>query len=96
MQVTKRAKEIKHTIETAAVELGFPRRVSYARIAREAARYWPRRGANTQLVVQDRRRALAVASLFLLMDLARSLDRDLNRCARRTRKLVGAAVRAAA
>lgn len=72
------ATKVERVIEASAVALGFSRRVSYARVERELARYCPSRHGREDLDCgADRPRFLAVASLFLLMDAARNLDREI-------------------
>lgn len=94
---------IRREVEAAAVALGFPRRVSCARVGRELARYCPRSGKPELDNKAEPARFRAVGELFILMLVARDLDgkiaklkRDLIERAARVRKLVGGATRAAA
>jgi hypothetical protein len=94
---------VQREIETAAVVLGFPRRVSLARVGRELERYCPRTG-KPELDSKDApTRFRAVGELFILMIVARDLDGEIEKlkkdvCKRavRVRKLAGVATRAAA
>lgn len=79
MQVRKRA--IHRDIEAAAAALGFPRRVSFARVVRELNRYT---GRVPELdLLADRPRFRAVAALYGLMDASRNLDRRIAAARRR-------------
>lgn len=81
-------------IATAAVEIGFSRRVSLARVGRELERYCPRAG-KPELDPKDApARFRAVGELFILMSAARDLDgeiaklrRNISERAARVRKL---------
>lgn len=97
MKSGRSMKQVQREIEAAAVALGFSRRVSYARVEREIGRYCPRQpGKEAELDYEaDRPRFLAVASLCLLMEAARKLDRKIATLRKqlgerlvRTRKLV--------
>ena len=77
MKASGMTKKMEREIEAAAEALGFPRRVSRARIERELGRYAPRRGSADLDCEADRPRFLAVASLCLLMDAAQRHDREV-------------------
>jgi hypothetical protein len=69
-----RKDKIQREIEAAAVALGFPRRVSFARVVREFNRY----GGTRELdLLADRPRYRLVAALFTLMERSRNLDRRI-------------------
>jgi hypothetical protein len=69
-----RKDKIQREIEAAAVALGFPRRVSFARVLREFNRY----GGTRELdLLADRPRYRLVAALFTLMERSRNLDRRI-------------------
>jgi hypothetical protein len=69
-----RKDKIQREIEAAAVALGFPRRVSFARVVREFNRY----GGTRELdLLADRPRYRVVAALFTLMERSRNLDRRI-------------------
>lgn len=94
---------IRREVEAAAVALGFPRPVSFARVGRELARYCPRAGKPELDNKAEPARFQAVGELFILMLLTRDLDgqiaklrRDVSERAVRVRKLVSAATGAAA
>ena len=94
---------IRHEIEAAAVALGFPVRVSLARVARELARYCPRTGKPELDDKAEPARFQAVGELYILMIVARDLDREIAKLRRdvseravRVRKLIRIATRAAA
>ena len=72
--VQVRKKSIQREIEAAAVALGFPRRVSFARVQREFNRY----GGTRELdLLADRPRFWAIGALLTLMAKYRSLDRRI-------------------
>jgi hypothetical protein len=77
MKSSGMTKKVAQEIEVAAEALGFPRRVSQARVERELGRYAPRRPGRADLDCGDRPRFLAVASLCLLMDAAQRRDREI-------------------
>lgn len=70
MQSNRAMNKVHREIELAAVMLGFPRRVSCAQVERECFSLHQR--LKKKEPVLDR--FVAVANLFLLMDLARTLD----------------------
>jgi hypothetical protein len=66
--------KIQREIEAAAVALGLPRRVPFARVVREFNRY----GGTRELdLLADRPRYRVVAALFTLMERSRNLDRRI-------------------
>jgi hypothetical protein len=82
------AKKIRHEIEAAAMALGFPRRISYARVRREFWRYTPRLDGMAELDLRaDRPRFRAVAALYRLMEKFRNLDRRIAAARRQVVKL---------
>jgi hypothetical protein len=67
-------KKVASEIDTAAAALGFPRRVSFARVVREVNRY----GGTAELdLLEDRPRFRAVAALCNLIEKSRKLDRRI-------------------
>ena len=80
MKASGMTKKMEREIEAAAEALGFPRRVSQARVERELSD--TRRGVREAADLDceaDRPRFLAVASLCLLMDAAQRHDREVVR-----------------
>jgi hypothetical protein len=94
---------IQGEIEAAAAALGFSRRVSFARLERELARYCPRRGEPELDYAAEPARFRMVAELVLLTLAVHNLDaeiaklrKDVSARAVRVRKLVDVATGAAA
>ena len=98
MKSTDATKRVAREIEAAAEALGFPRRVSTARLSAEVARYCPSSGKSSRDFEAEPARFRAVCSLFFLVEAAEQLDhkvaalrREVVERATRTRKLVARA-----
>jgi len=98
MKSTDATKRVAREIEAAAEALGFPRRVSTAKIGQELARYCPSNGKAALDFEAEPARFRAVCSLFFLVEAAEQLDhkvaalrREVVERATRTRKLVARA-----